>query len=181
MNAEPELSELLSRGLRRGLNASEVERLCVLLVRDAHAGIDAASVAGLELALRELSRAERDVSLPADFLQRVASRLDASAVRDVRPDGTDQPDATILRFARRIVADAAIARRIQQAASREARLEVCVQAGAGEGFRFSRADLEGLLAQAEPANDGALTDEQLEAVAGGATPELAFLVRLLKD
>lgn len=177
MHADPDLSDLLSHGLRRGLTALEVEALCTLLVRT---GVDAAEVAALELALRELSRAAPEAALPAGFLDAVEAAIEARADVDAQPGTPQLPGATILRFARRLTGDPVLVRRIQQAAGREARLDLCVQAGTDAGFRFSRADLEGLLAQAEPANDGSLTDEQLEAVAGGANPELAFLDRLLK-
>ena len=181
MDPESDFPELLRKGLRHGLPPADVEALCLALVQLARDGKIVAESAALELALHALSSSTRDATLPADFLSRIEARLETRPGSGTPGAGDERNRATILQFARKLTHDPALLRRIGQGTDRQQRLALCVQAGEMQGFRFSRADLEGLLASTEPANDGALTDEQLEAVAGGAAPEIALLGRLLGD
>lgn len=88
-------------------------------------------------------------------------------------------DLELKRFLERLSSESALRNKVARAPDRSARLEVLIALGREQGFRFTAATVHQTLLRHEAANDGALTDEQLEAVAGGAAANLALLQDLL--
>ena len=83
-------------------------------------------------------------------------------------------EADLARFLSRMREDAGLRDRVSQCAGLEAIVDTLVALAAENGLYFAASTVHAALANTRAANDGELTDEQLEAVAGGASEQLLW-------
>jgi predicted ribosomally synthesized peptide with nif11-like leader len=131
----------------------------------------------LDDALAALARGYDRAVPPAGIPARVA---DAIARGEPGADGPGAAESELVRFLERLRGDAALRSRIVRAGSPDARMDVLVTLAREQGFRFTAETARRALTRTRAANDGELTDEQLEAVAGG-TPAAFVLLQSLLD
>jgi predicted ribosomally synthesized peptide with nif11-like leader len=83
------------------------------------------------------------------------------------------------RFLKRIGRETTLREQVTRAGGRAARLDVLVALARAQGFRFTEETVRRTLMGRDAANDGELSEAQLEAVAAGASTDLALLLTLL--
>lgn len=130
-------------------------------------------------ALAELARATDEAQPRSDIASRVAEAL-AREQAGFAWAGAPAEETELVRFLERVGRESALRERIAHVPDRGARLTLLVKLGREQGFRFTEGTVEGTLCRQEAANDGELSDDQLEAVAGGASAASALLRDLLR-
>jgi predicted ribosomally synthesized peptide with nif11-like leader len=135
--------------------------------------------ARVDAALGELARAAGEAEPRIDIASRVAEALEREQVPSAWA-GAPADDAELVRFLERVGRESALRARIAGVSDRGARLTLLVKLGREQGFRFTEGTVASTLSRQEAANDGELSDEQLEAVAGGASAASTLLRDLLR-
>jgi predicted ribosomally synthesized peptide with nif11-like leader len=121
-----------------------------------------------------LDRAAPRTAIPGRVMETLARGPGVVAHDEGRPD-----DLALGRFLKRLGSEAALRDRVAGAGDPASRLDVLITLAREHGFRFSEETVRRTLMTRPAANDGELSEEQLEAVAGGASTGLALLQDLL--
>ena len=147
-----------------------------------------AACPGCASKVRSWSRVDSALKVLADALDRAAPRTAVSGrVMETlargsgvaAPDGDRSDDLELARFLKRLGREPALREQVARARGAAARLDVLVTLAREHGFRFTEETVRQTLMAQPAANDGELSEEQLEAVAGGASTGLALLQDLL--
>jgi len=127
----------------------------------------------LDQALAALRSAYERLAPERDMAERVIARIHGAQAQA----GMDHPcvSADVVRLADYLAREPTERRRLIAARSQSEFIAVLVELGASHHLNFSAATARQVLASFESANDGELSDSQLEAVAGGTTQELKAL------
>lgn len=169
---------LLEQGWEEGLGGADFRRIAVHLADCSDCASKVRAWARTDASLAELAKAFSQAAPGTS----IAGRVHEAILRE-RPSFGDDSNAVaeidLGRFLERLRHDAGLRKRLAQAADRDALLELLVCLGREQGLAFSMATLRGALETRQAANDGELTDQQLEAVAGGSSEQFALLQELL--
>lgn len=153
---------LLSRGLDGDLSNAETRVMYAHLAGCDDCRRAMGELAGVDCALKALSRPYEDAELGADFHAHLMHRLDWQPAQS-------QPGATPLqRFGRQVAQDARLRRKLAEAANEAAFVALYVELGQASGYQFQATEVTRLL-HAAAANDE-LSDAQLDQVAAAGTP-----------
>ena len=168
---------LLDEGWRDGLSDAEFRAVAAHLVDCPQCASTARSWRTVDSSLKTLA----DLYSRATPRTAIAARVSEAIARErAVPAPADQSEEFQLsRFLERLRREGTLRERIARAGDPGARLDVLVALGREQGFGFTEATVCHTLARQRAANDGELTDDQLEAVAGGASAEFALLQDLL--
>ena len=125
--------------------------------------------AQLDLALSALRARAKRIAAPTDIAGRVAGRIGAGSPAAIDP----RERGDVLRLVDSMARDPAARQNLNAAPTRVAFLAAFVRLGAERGCAFSTAAAAAVLSTLRAANDdGELSDDQLQAVAGGANQAL---------
>lgn len=171
---EPMLLQI-SRSLDGDLTAQEATELAAHMAHCASCRARASALGAADVLFRELAQTYAVLAVPeATFTQQVMERL---RVEPVAAGG-------LLEFSRQVAQDPDLQNQFRPANNLELFVELFVSVGWQRGYRFGRGEVVSLLSARRAANDD-LSDEQLDAVVGGAgTADAAlqvFLSGVLKN
>lgn len=171
---------LLDRGWQEGLAATDFCSLADHLVRCAECATTVRAWTRVDAALDALRRALDNAGPRSGIAERVCDALArADAAFGYAGGGADESELAC--FLERLGRESALRERIARVANQQTRLTLLVNMARNQGFRFTESTVQRTLSQREAANDGELSDDQLEAVAGGASTGWALLHDLLRD
>jgi predicted ribosomally synthesized peptide with nif11-like leader len=168
-----------SCSLDGGLSKDETKLLSAHLAQCGHCRARMEAMAAVDTLAGELNRLYQGVSLDSAFVQKVEAAVRATPeYRWRRASAEGRPEDDLRRFNRRVANDAVLRQKLKTAASLESFMNLYVQLGGEQGFRFTDMDLKRLMGAA--ANDKELSDVELDAVVGGTDSIEQFLNDLLK-
>lgn len=161
----------ISRALDGDLAAYEAVELSAHLAHCASCQLRAIELGAADGLFRELAEKRAVLAAPeATFAQQVMKRLHLEAV----------PAGGLLEFSRLVAQHPDLQNQFRPATNLELFAELFVSVGWQRGYRFGRGEVVSLLAARRAANDD-LSDEQLDAVVGGAGPADAALHVFIGD
>jgi hypothetical protein len=148
----------ISRALDGDLAAHETAELSAHVAQCASCRLRAIELGAADALFRELAKQRAVLAAPeATFAQQVMARLRLEAVTA----------GGLLEFSRLVAQDPDLQNQFRPATNLELFTELFVSVGWQRGYRFGRGEVVSLLAARRAANDD-LSDEQLDAVVGGA-------------
>ncbi len=161
----------ISRALDGDLAVHEKTELTAHLAHCPSCRLRAVELGAADGLFRELEKKRAVLAAPdATFAQQVMERLRLEAVAS----------GGLLEFSRLVAQDPDLQNQFRPAASMELFATLFVRVGWQRGYRFGRGEVVSLLATRRAAN-GDLSDEQLDAVVGGAGPADAALHAFICD
>lgn len=172
-----EVVMLLEQGWHDGMGEAGFRATVAHLIDCRACASTVRSWLGVDSALDLLAKAYAKAPPPTGIYGRVGKALVQEQLIS-KPVSTSD-EFQLARFLQRLGRDPASHGQIARAGSRAARLEVLVALAREQGFRFSEEAVRHALMGQQAANDGELTEAQLEAVAGGTSAKLALLQALL--
>lgn len=167
---------LLDQGWQDGLGEIDFRYVAGHLADCPECASKARSSSRVDSALHELGEALDRATPRSNIAGRVSQALARESAASASADAGRPEEFELAHFLERLRRDAALCQQVARAANRGARL---ASLGQEHGFRFSEATVDRTLSRYQAANDGELSDEQLEAVAGGAAADFALLQELL--
>ncbi len=170
-----EALQLLEQGWDEGVGSNSLKTMVNHLATCHACAATAAGWVRAERLLAEFSAAV-DRSLPRRSLTDRVSQVLLSE-RDVATDPIDRvmmEEADLARFLARLQQDAGLRQRATASVERQTLVDALVMLAAESGLHFTASTVQSALGKARAANDGELSDEQLEAVAGGASQQLVW-------
>lgn len=172
-----EVVMLLEQGWQDGVGVAEFRATVAHIIDCPACASTVRSWFGVDSALSLLAKAYAKAPPPTGISGRVCEAL----VREplISTPVSSSHEFELARFLERLGREPASRRQIARAGSPAARLEVLVALAREQGFRFSEETVRQTLMGRQAANDGELSEAQLEAVAGGASAEFALLQALL--
>lgn len=170
-----EALQLLEQGWDEGLGNRSLKTMVYHLATCSTCAASAAGWVRAERLLAEFSaavdRSEPRRKLTDRVFQALLSERGAAA------DPIDRAmieEADLARFLARLQQDAGLRQRATGSVGRQALIDALVMLAAESGLYFTASTVHSALGKAAAANDGELSDEQLEAVAGGASHQLMW-------
>jgi hypothetical protein len=161
----------ISRALDGDLAVHETAELTAHLAHCPSCRLRAIELGAADGLFRELAKKRALLAAPdATFAQQVMERLRLEAVTG----------GGLLEFSRLVAQDPDLQNQFRPATNLELFAELFVSVGWQRGYRFGRGEVVSLLAARRAANDD-LSDEQLDAVVGGAGPTDSALHAFIGD
>jgi predicted ribosomally synthesized peptide with nif11-like leader len=128
--------------------------------------------------LSALANAYGQATPRSDIAERVSEALTREGTV-VTPAVGRTDELELARFLKRLGRETTLREQVTRAGGRAARLDVLVALARAQGFTFTEETVRRTLMGRQAANDGELSEAQLEAVAAGASTEFALLLALL--
>jgi predicted ribosomally synthesized peptide with nif11-like leader len=169
---------LLEKGWQDGAEAGEFRAATSHLVDCPACASTLRSWSRVDSGLSALARAYEHASPRAGIATRVSEALTRERIA-LSPGSGAADELELARFLKRIGRESTLREQVTRAGGRAARLDVLVALARAQGFRFTEETVRRTLMGREAANDGELSEGQLEAVAAGASTDFALLLALL--
>lgn len=170
---------LLEHGWHDGAGEAEFRTATSHLVDCPACAATVRSWSRIDAGLSALASAYDQANPRAGIAARVSEALtrEGTVVTPAVVGRTDELE--LARFLKRLGRETTLREQVTRAGGRAARLDVLVALARAQGFTFTEETVRRTLMGRQAANDGELSEAQLEAVAAGASTEFALLLALL--